>query len=244
MSTDPISPNDNKPIDDPDNYNENVDQEKEADEDLKKKFKGAVRGDSEELPENLSSMLNRPIDGENPEGTPSSKGISGNQVPLASEAAQQAMSSAMQVNPAQIGQAITNAISNIPQLQQAIGASSAAELVSELGTKMLDRIYVSKADQAQDIRLVFKQSILPATEVQVSRTGGQLSVHFMTSSAQSAQLLANAVPQLNNHLGARFSKENINIKVTNSKGIKDTDLPDHLNHLRVQSMDEAEDMDT
>jgi type III secretion system needle length determinant len=100
----------------------------------------------------------------------------------------------------------TNAVQEV----HAAPAGSAAPRSTEMVERLVEQILVSPPDQAgeKEVRLMVRNSVLPDTEIRLSRgTDGLLSVTLATGRGDAFQTLVAAQAELKQALDAREDRE-------------------------------------
>ena len=111
------------------------------------------------------------------------------------------------------------------QVRETQQAASVKE-VNAILQKMADQIHVSAKNSVNgaEIRLTLKDNILPGTEIRISRAEGALTVVVNTSSAESANFLAQHEASLQKTLAEKFAGEKVQVNINMSGGDnQDTD---------------------
>jgi type III secretion system needle length determinant len=118
-------------------------------------------------------------------------------------------------------QAFQSRQANTPMEQPAAAASRSK--ISDVATQIADRILVSDAslDGKQEVRIQLKESVLPGTEVRISKEGGAIRVELATVNADSYRFLAEQQTGLQDHLKSRLG-ENVQVQVTTAETRGDT----------------------
>jgi len=90
--------------------------------------------------------------------------------------------------------------------------------INEIAEKIADRILISTQNQdgSNEIRIQVKQDILPDTEIQITKTGDQININFITSSNESMDLLNTHTETLFQNLNNRLD-EKVTIQINSSE---------------------------
>lgn len=90
--------------------------------------------------------------------------------------------------------------------------------INEIAEKIADRILIStqNPDGSNEIRIQVKQDILPDTEIQITKTGDQININFITSSNESMDLLNTHTETLFQNLNNRLD-EKVTIQINSSE---------------------------
>ncbi|MDR2721153.1 MAG: hypothetical protein LBB15_02590 [Puniceicoccales bacterium] len=85
---------------------------------------------------------------------------------------------------------------------ETVKAEKQANSIRSIGTEIAEKILASAAalNAKQEVRIMLKNSILPNTEIVLSKDGKMLSVNFFTSASESASLLSSKQAELRLHL--------------------------------------------
>lgn len=102
-------------------------------------------------------------------------------------------------------------------------AMASRSKISDVATQIADRILVSdpSLDGKQEVRIQLKESVLPGTEVRISKEGGSIRVELTTVNADSYRFLAEQQTGLQDHLKTRLG-ENVQVQVTTAETQGDT----------------------
>jgi hypothetical protein len=105
-------------------------------------------------------------------------------------------------------------LETIRQASNPVGPVASTQL-ARVATEIAERIIVSRnvLDARGEVRITFRQDILPGTEVLVSRNGNQLNVNFVSTVDTSLSFLNTNQAQLREYLGQRLPSNEINITI-------------------------------
>lgn len=97
--------------------------------------------------------------------------------------------------------------------------------LSDTINEIVDKLLVSESSLSgkDEIRISLKESVLPGTEVRISKDGGAVRIELVTTSDQSFQLLTSEKSVLENNLKDRL-KDNVSVEVRfNESGREDNE---------------------
>lgn len=96
-----------------------------------------------------------------------------------------------------------------------IAPREGAESLESIGGEIVDRLLVSDPSfsEKQEVRMQLKESVLPGTEVRLTREGGEVRVTFVTTAQESASLLAGHRQNLQVLLEQKFPGERIFVEI-------------------------------
>ncbi len=96
-----------------------------------------------------------------------------------------------------------------PAQAQAAAPSSSAAAVQEVAREVAERILVSEAAPGgrQEVRIFIKESVLPGTEVRLTRHEGTLTVELLTTAPESGRVLTEHRDSLVNQLRERLGQD-------------------------------------
>ncbi|MCH2204078.1 MAG: hypothetical protein MK102_19105 [Fuerstiella sp.] len=92
--------------------------------------------------------------------------------------------------------------------------------VNDISSQIAGRILVSDSGKSgeQEVRIQIKESVLPGTEVRISREAGEVKIQFVTTSDASLSLLVANTADLQHRLQDRLRGEQISVDIQNSAG--------------------------
>lgn len=114
----------------------------------------------------------------------------------------------------------------------------AADRISNIGTAIIERLMVTEAALAakQEVTIVFKENILPGTQVSITRDGTALSLSFVSVNPNSLEFLQAGQESLRNFLMDRVDRvSNVHIKFEGQHEANDLAQP---RQQRRQQQDE------
>jgi type III secretion system needle length determinant len=84
-----------------------------------------------------------------------------------------------------------------------------ARALSQVARAISERILVSdpKRYSKQEVRIMLKESVLPDTEIRISREGGTTRITLVTTSNDAYQVLTEQKEGMQNHLNQRLTGE-------------------------------------
>ncbi|CAM2005077.1 type III secretion HpaP family protein [Acanthopleuribacter pedis] len=99
-------------------------------------------------------------------------------------------------------------------------APKAAQMVSDIADKIVDRILVSDAASMgkDEVRLILKNSVLPETEVRITREGGNLEIQLVTKDTDAYRLLNDRTDNLQHFLKEKLKDNDINVRLQFAEG--------------------------
>lgn len=86
----------------------------------------------------------------------------------------------------------------------------------DIAAEVAERLLVSDGpvDGRSEVRILLKDSVLPGTEIRISREAGSIQIAFVTFSADSARFLAEQQAALQQALQERMPRETVHVSVT------------------------------
>ncbi len=100
---------------------------------------------------------------------------------------------------------------------RAFGQANAGETIQTVARQIADRVLVSDpalTGGAQEVRIMIKDSVLPGTEVRITRQGGELRVALTTVSPDSYALLNEHRNALQDRLTSRLTDYQVRVEVS------------------------------
>lgn len=97
-----------------------------------------------------------------------------------------------------------------------VQATKSAQMISDIAEKIVDRILVSNTsmnNSKDEVRLMIKNSVLPETEVRISRHGGQLEIQLVTKDTDAYRLLNERADGLQHFLKERLRNSEVNVRL-------------------------------
>ena len=96
-----------------------------------------------------------------------------------------------------------------------VEAAKAAQTISDVADKIVDRILVSDTNLngKDEVRLMLKNSVLPGTEVRITRHGGQLEIQLVTNNNDAYRLLNERQDGLQSYLNQRLKDSEVNVQL-------------------------------
>ncbi len=97
-----------------------------------------------------------------------------------------------------------------------VQATKSVQMISDIAEKIVDRILVSNTsmnNSKDEVRLMIKNSVLPETEVRISRHGGQLEIQLVTKDTDAYRLLNERADGLQYFLKERLRNNEVNVRL-------------------------------
>lgn len=97
-----------------------------------------------------------------------------------------------------------------------VQAAKSAQMISDIAEKIVDRILVSNTslnNNKDEVRLLLKNTVLPETEVRISRHGGQLEIQLVTKDTDAYRLLNERADGLQHFLKERLRNNEVNVRL-------------------------------
>lgn len=116
-----------------------------------------------------------------------------------------------------LSQGKTTAPANITTTETAaVQKTDLSESVDKIN-KIVDRIMLAEAGSTKEARISFNQDFMPGTEVMIRKEGGQLSVEFTTTSAESFDFLNKNEQLLMTQLQNKFGDAAVSVNMQESQ---------------------------
>lgn len=119
--------------------------------------------------------------------------------------------------PQNAGDAILGMLQQSQQTTDVDGvqATKATHMISDIADKIVDRILVSDVGSTgkDEVRLMLKNSVLPETEVRITREGGNLEIQLVTKDTDAYRLLNERTDGLQNFLKEKLKNDDINVRL-------------------------------
>jgi hypothetical protein len=120
---------------------------------------------------------------------------------------------------------------------------ASAEIISKIGNEIIERLMIAQSVNAakQEVVIVFKENVLPGTQVSLFRDGSELSLTFKTVNTQSLELLTAGQDNLQNFLVDQLKDiKAVHIKL---EGRESDDLNEKNQQRRQQNQQSQEEND-
>lgn len=98
--------------------------------------------------------------------------------------------------------------------------------LAALASEVAERVLVSDpaSGESSEVRIILKDSVLPQTEIRISRNAGEMLVQFVTQSAESAEWLAAQQIAVQELLQERLRREKVRVEI--QRDARDSDEND------------------
>ncbi len=92
-------------------------------------------------------------------------------------------------------------------------AQASSQNLDGVVQQVADQILVAEASNGREVRIFLKDSVLPGTEVRITQNAGKMQVQFLTTSAQSQDVLLQNHASLQQSLNEKISKHDFAVTV-------------------------------